>query len=152
MQFRLLDLAALVDGQVDLVDGHRRVNRANVNHRPTLFAVQVSEACHRLGTVKPENEGEVLVQCLFGDRLVLLGEGHALPVLPLVLPQVENLERFASLNAQKALASSMNTEAAQVTANPTAPELFRHSKGCPRPTEEVCDQITFVGRRLDDAL
>ena len=67
VQLPLLELDALVHGRVDLGDGHRGVHRADVDHGPALLAVQVGHACHRLGAIELENEGQVLVESLLGE-------------------------------------------------------------------------------------
>ena len=46
-----------------------------------------------MGAVELEDEGEVLVERLLGEGLLLgTAEGHALPVLALVLAEVQDIE------------------------------------------------------------
>ena len=142
VQLALLELGALVHRRVDLGDGHRRVHRADVDHRLALLAVQVRHARHRLGAVELEDEGEVLVERLLGERLVLrLPERHALPVLALVLAEVQHLERLAAVDAEQPLAGDVDAPASQVTADPAAAEPLSDGERGARAAEEVGDEV-----------
>jgi hypothetical protein len=51
--------------------------------------------------------------------MTLWRKRHALPVLALVLPEVQHLERFAVWDVEQAFARDVDRPAAQVTADPT---------------------------------
>jgi hypothetical protein len=80
-------------------------------------------------------------------------------VLALVLAQVQDFKGavvFAlslqlSLHADQPLAGGVNGELAEVADDPLAAEFFRHRRRGARATEEVGDQVAFVGGCFDDA-
>ena len=115
-----------------------------MDHRLAVFAVQVRQSYQRLRAVELEDEGQVFVQSLFGDALAFRAEGDALPVLPLVLAKVQDLEWLAALDAEQALTRGVDGEAAQVAADPAAAELLGDGEGCAGAAEEVSDEVTFV--------
>ena len=98
----------------------------------------------RLRAVELEDEGQVFVQGLLGDALALRAEGDALPVLPLVSAQVQDLEWIAALDAEQTLTRGVDGEAAQVTADPATAELLGDGEGCTRAAEEVGDEVAVL--------
>ena len=138
MQFALLELGAFIHRGVDFGDGHRRVHRADVDHGLALLAVQVRHARHRLCAVELENEGEILEEGLLGERPVLpVAEGHALPVLPLVLAEIQNIEGLAVLDAEQSLTGDVDAPAAEVAADPATSKLLGDGQGRTRAEEEI---------------
>ena len=81
-----------------------------------------------------------------------LAEGHALPVLALVLAEVQHLEGLAVLDAEQPLAGDVDRPAAEVATDPAAAELLGDGESRARAAEEVGDEVTLIGRGLDDAL
>jgi len=64
---------------------------------------------------------------MLSDGSVLLSaKSNPLPVLALVLSEVQHLERLAVFDAEQPLAGNVDTPAAEVTADPTAAESFRN--------------------------
>ena len=137
MQLGLVQPPTLFCGKCDFVAGDRRIHCADVHHRLALLAVQVRKARHWLGTVQCEDESPVLGERSRGDGLALRTKGDTLPVPPLVLAQVQDIERSAAFETEQPLARGVDGEAAQVAANPATPELFSDGEGCAGPAEEV---------------
>ena len=145
MEFRLLKLDTFVQGGIHLVDGDRRVYRSNVHHGPAFLAVEMGEAGNRLCAVELEDESQVLVEHLLSAALVLfVAKGDPLPVLALVLAEVEDLERPATLDVQKALAGHVDGPAREVAADPAAAQLLGHSERRTGTAEEVGDEVARV--------
>jgi hypothetical protein len=80
---------------------------------------------------------------LIGLGGFLVAEGHALPVLPLVPAQVQDLEGLAVGDAQQALAGGVDGEAAEVAADPAA--SFSARRGW--PDRKKSRRIIFTRRR-----
>jgi hypothetical protein len=119
MQLSLLDLGALGHCRVDIGNRHRRVHGADVHQRLALLAVQVSQTGHRLSAVEFEDESKVLVECLLGQRLALrFAESHSLPILTLVLAQVEHLKGSAILLIEQSLPGQVVRPSGHVDADP----------------------------------
>jgi hypothetical protein len=107
-----------------LSDGHWRVHRADVHQRTALAAVDVGVG-QGLGMIQVQDEVNVgRHRGLIRLRRLLVAEGHPLPVLALVLAEVEDLEGLAVRDAEQALAGGVDREAAEVAADPAAVEFF----------------------------
>ena len=150
LKFALLEHRALGQSRIDLGDGHRRVYGTDVDHSLALLAVKVSHPSQRLCTVEFKDKGKVLIQGLLGDALVFLREGDALPILALILAEVQDLEGLAVLDTEQALTGGVDSPAAQVAADPSAAELLGDGECCARATEEVGDKAIGFRRCLYD--
>jgi len=60
--------------------------------------VQVRQPWHWLRAVELEEKGQVFVECLFSDVCALLTKSYALPVLSLVLAEVQDFEGLAAFD------------------------------------------------------
>jgi hypothetical protein len=107
----------------------------------------VCHACHWLRPIELKDKGEVLVERLLSNRLIsLIAEGHALPVLALILAEVEHLEGLAVLDAEQPLAGNVDTPTAQVAANPATAQLLGDGECGARAAEEVGDEASLARR------
>ena len=91
---------ALSNAVSDLGDRNWGVDGADVDKGAPLLAVQVVHPCHRTCAVELQDKCNILVQAEETVFIDAFPERGSLPVLPLVLSEVENLEWFAPGYAQ----------------------------------------------------
>ncbi len=97
MKFALTALHALIERLLNLADGDRCINRPDVHHRLPLPAMKVRHTGHRLSTVEPENEGEILEESRLRHLIAFpIPKSGTLPILTLVLAEVQHLKRLAA--------------------------------------------------------
>jgi len=75
-----------------------------------------------------------------------------LPLLALVFAEVLDDERFNVGDAEQALACSVDGEAAKVTGDPAAVELFGDGGGGAGTAEAIENEGTLVGRCFDNSI
>ena len=86
------------------------------------------------------------------NRLVLLvTEGNSLPVLALVLAEVQYLKWLTVFDTEQPLAGNVNTPAAKIAADPTAAEFFGDRESSAGAAEEVGHEIASARRRCQNA-
>ncbi len=155
-------LAAFQDDLLDIEARHRQVHRPDGHEAPRPLAVEAGEALGLLRAVGPQDqveEGRFLHFKLLSLFLLAQVRVHADVVLALVLAQVENFEGAVvlalglegALHPDQPLARRVDGELPQVRDDPLAPQLLRHRRRRPRASEEVGDQVAFVGRSFDNA-
>ena len=139
----LLRLYALAHRGLDLCGGDWQIHRSNTHQCVALLTVNVGEAGSRFRTVEIQYERYVRAW---------EGEVYALPVLAFVLAQGQQGKRPAGLDAKQTLASSVNTPAAEVAANPAAIEFFGHPKHGAGATEKIGYEVAGRGGGFQDPL
>src|SRR5262249_22122066 len=133
----LLYLHALGDSGINLVESHQRIHCSDVHHRLAFLAVQVHQPHQRLCPIELKDKGQICIQGRPGEALALLAKGDTLPVLSLVLTEVQELEGLTALNAEQALACGVDSEAGEVTTNPTTAQLLCRYERRSRATKDV---------------
>jgi len=106
-----------------------------------------SMARKRIGVVEVEDELPIgsftlplFVQMVFAIRRKF----RHLPCLMFVFPEILDDEGLDFRDAQQTLTGGVNGEAAQITSNPSAVQLFGHSSSCSAPNKAVEDEVIFV--------
>ena len=150
MQLLLLQLETFLHCGLDFPDGDRSVHCTYVNHRFAFLAVQMDQAGHGSGAMEFQNEGKIFIERLFRDRLVLFSEGHALPVLTFIPAKVQNIERLAVLDTEKAFAGNMDTPSTEIASDPAPAKFFGDGKGSTGATEEICDKVVWPAEPFND--
>ena len=134
MELPLTSGNALIEGVRDLSDRHGRINGTDVHDGTAPLSVKVLKPSDRLGAIEAEHERDVLEQHLLR---IATPEGARLPILPLVLAEVEDLERLAALDPHQALARRCGSRTDQGrTRSIGDPASRRPPESCPEPTKK----------------
>ena len=115
MQLGLLHCQTFFDAGVDLINRHRRIYRPDMHHCFSFLSMQVLHPSQRFCPVEPQNKRDVLKDrpllifiLPFTFFLLPFSECHSLPILPLVLSQVQHIKWLAILGAQQPFTCHVN--------------------------------------------